>query len=506
MTPPRRHIRQRLVIGLDSSTTAAKAIAFDEDGNVVAAAHEPIPLFSPGPNRYEQHAEDWWSSTHRALKRVARQGDPKTIDAVAISNQRETFVPLDQSGASLRPAILWLDERCKEEVSQFARTIGETRIHRITGKPVDFAPVVYRLAWMKKHEPVLFGRIGKVCDVQAFLVNKLVGLHRTSWASADPFGMFDLRTKQWSRTILGPLGLRQHQLADVFPPGAVLGNVTAEASSRTGLDRRTLVIAGGGDGQAAGTGANVLAPGLAYLNLGTAVVAGVFGSRYRTSRAFRTLSSCSDSGYYYECSLRAGTFAIDWFVKKVLRIDPQRHAGVYAELEREARSIPAGSNGLLFLPYLSGAMNPYWDVSARGAFTGLSSAHTRGHMYRAILEGIAFEQRLALDAVERSTGIGVRNLVAIGGGATSALWCRIIADATGRTIRLPRQVEASALGAAIAASVGAGWHKSFRSAARHMTGHHTVVAHGREARSTYHQLFRVYKALYPALKRLGAGQ
>ncbi len=506
MPPSGRHIPQRLVIGLDSSTTAVKAIAFDESGNVVAATHEPIPLSSPGPNLYEQDAEDWWSAAHKALRSLTRQVDPKTIEALAISNQRETFVPLDQSGRSLRPAILWLDERCKEEVSHFARKVGETRIHRITGKPVDYAPVVYRLAWMKKHEPVLFGQIGKVCDVQAFLVNKLVGLHRTSWASADPFGMFDLRTKQWSRTVLEPLGLRQQQLPDVFPPGAVLGKVAADASSLTGLDRQTLVIAGGGDGQAAGTGANVLAPGRAYLNLGTAVVAGVFGARYRTSKAFRTLSCCSDSGYYYECSLRAGTFAIDWFVGKILQIDPRRQPGIYAALEREARSVPDGSEGLLFLPYLSGAMNPYWDVAARGAFTGLSSAHTRGHMYRSILEGIALEQRLALDAVERSTGMRVRDLVAIGGGATSTLWCRIIADATGRTIRLPQQVEASALGAAIAASVGAGWHKSFRSGARQMAGHHAALAPGREARRRYRQLFEAYRALYPAFRSLGPGR
>jgi sugar (pentulose or hexulose) kinase len=493
--------RKDLVIGLDCSTTATKAFAFDRKGNVVARAHEPIPLLSPKPHRYEQDPADWWSSAQKALKQITRRINPERISAIAVSNQRETFVPLGRDGNSLRPAIVWLDERCKDEVEQFSRKVGQTRIHRITGKPPDYAPVVYRLAWMKKHEPKLFRNIGMICDVHSYIVWKLTRAFKTSWASADPLGLFDLEKKRWSPMILSALELDENQLPETFRPGTVLGTISRDASVLTGLSVDTAVVAGGGDGQAAGLGSNVLARERAYLNLGTAVVAGVYGKQYRTSKAFRTMSSCSESGYYYECSLRAGTFAVDWFTKEILKIDPSRQPDIYKQLESEARQVSPGSDGLLHLPYLCGVMNPYWDANARGAFVGLSSAHHRGHLYRSILEGIAFEQLLAINAVERIIGTKVREFVAIGGGATNDLWCHILADVTGRNICLPENTEASALGAAIAAAVGIGWHRTFKEAADKMTMVKTTIRPEKKNQGEYQRLYLEYERIYPSLAK-----
>lgn len=488
-----------LVVGLDCSTTSAKAVAFDRKGKVCAHAVSPIPLNSPQPGYYEQDPADWWQAVRTALTKVAREVGAGRIEAVAISNQRETFVPLDADGRPLRPAIIWLDERCKDEVEPFARKVGREKIHRVTGKPADYAPVVYRLAWMKKHEAASFRRIGMICDVHTYLASKLTGLFRTSWASADPLGLFDMRNKRWSPEIMNALGLRSGQLPETFSPGTVLGRVTPQASKETGLNAGMLVVAGGGDGQAAGLGSDVLSPQRAYLNMGTAVVAGVYGREYITSKAFRTMGSCTDSGYYYECSLRAGTFAIDWLVKNVLKIDPLRQPGIYRELEEEARGVAPGSEGLFHLPYLNGVMNPYWDMNARGAFVGLSASHGRGHIYRAILEGIAFEQRFAIGLVEEAAGRKVRELVLIGGGAASALWRSIMADVTGKTILMPENVEASALGAAMAAAVGAGWYTSFRKAASDMSGRKKELKPDRLTYGIYSRIFSDYLKLYPAI-------
>jgi sugar (pentulose or hexulose) kinase len=492
----------QLVVGLDCSTTGTKAIAFDRNGRIAASAHEPIPLSSPQPHYYEQDPNDWWSSTQKALRTVTRQVSPERIAALAVSNQRESFVPLGIDGSCLRPAIIWLDERCKDEVQSFAKKVGRTAIHRITGKPVDHAPVVYRLAWMKEHEPELFKAIHMVCDVHTYTVWRLTNAFKTSWASADPLGLFDLRKRRWSRTILCALELTKEQFPDAYRPGTILGRVSKEASQSTGLSTGTSVIAGGGDGQAAGSGANALVPERAFLNLGTAVVAGVFGRRYRTSRAFRTMCSCSEGGYYYECSLRAGTFALDWFIRKVLNVDPLVDSDIYEVLEREAREVPPGSDGLLHLPYLCGAMNPYWDMNARGAFVGLSALHTRGHIYRSILEGIAFEQLFAVSAVEKSIGIRAEEFVAIGGGAKNDLWCHIFADITGRKVCVPENTEASGLGAAIAAAVGAGWYRSIAEAAHEMTGGERVFEPEKPNHSTYQRLFATYKGIYPSVKKL----
>ncbi len=494
--------RRDLVIGLDCSTTSAKAIAFDRKGNVAARAREAIPLSSPQPHYYEQDPNDWWSSVQKALRSITRQIGAGRISALAISNQRETFVPLNKDGKCLRPAIIWLDERCKDEVESFSKTIGQRRIHRITGKPADYAPVVYRLAWMKKHEPELFKNIDMICDVHTYIVWKLTNVFKTSWASADPLGLFDLKNKKWSRIILEALELEEKQFSKPYRPGTILGRISEEASTLTGLSMETAVVAGGGDGQAAGLGSNALTPERAYLNLGTAVVAGVYGERYRTSEGFRTMSSCSESGYYYECSLRAGTFAIDWFIRNVLKIDPSKQRSIHKVLEHEAKQISAGSDGLSHLPYLCGVMNPYWDMNARGAFVGLSSFHHRGHLYRSILEGIAFEQLLAINAAEKSIGTKVRDFVAIGGGATNELWCHILADVTGRNICLSENTEASGLGAAIAAAVGIGWYRTFKEAAHEMTGIKKIIMPEMQNYRRYQQLFAVYKSIYPGLKKL----
>ena len=498
-----------LVIGLDCSTTGTKAIAFDRKGRIATGAHASAPLFSPKPGYYEQNSQNWWTSAQKALRTLTRAVDPERIAALAISNQRETFVPLNEFGHPVRPAIVWLDERCKDEVEFFSNIIGKERIQRITGKPVDYAPVVYRLAWMKKHEPDLFKKIHRICDVQTYLVWRLTGHFRTSWASADPLGLFDIRRKKWSPQIMRALELDENQLPEVFRPGSAIGKITKRAAKLTGLPPETAVIAGGGDGQAAGLGVNALTTEIAYLNLGTAVVAGIYGLQYKTGKAFRTMTSCSESGYYFECSLRAGTFAVDWLIKSILKIDPRRHPGIYEELEQEARQVAAGSDGLLYLPYLCGVMNPYWDMNARGAFAGLSPSHHRGHMYRSILEGIAFEQRFAIHAVENSMDRKVHSLVAIGGGAASDLWCHIFADITGKNICIPKNTEASALGAAIAAAVGAGWYPSFQEAANAMTGIHTIIKPDFDNFRKYQELFPIYRRLYPCLKsamdRTGSG-
>lgn len=341
-----------------------------------------------------------------------------------------------------------------------------------------------------------------VCDVQSWLVWKLTGSFRTSWASADPLGMFDLKNKCWSAPILNTLELNEAQLPQAFGPGTLLGSVNEEASHLTGLSRRTSIIAGSGDGQAAGLGANALTPERAYLNLGTAIVAGIYGSSYITNKAFRTMYACSENGYYYECSLRAGSFAIDWFIRNILHINPLKQPEIYKQLETEARSVPAGSNGVLYLPYLSGVMNPYWDTTARGAFIGLSSSHNRGNMYRALLEGIAFEQLLALSAVEEVIGIKIKELVVIGGGSVNRLWCRIMADITGKNICLPVNSESSALGAGITAAIGAGWYSTFKEAAVEMTAVKEVIRPQEKNHQPYQQLFNVYKNIYPALKKV----
>lgn len=486
-----------IVIGIDCSTTATKAIAWDSDGRNIAEGYCSIPLVSPQSGYYEQNPVDWWSSVVTSLKKLTHQIDKERIKALAIANQRETFVALNIKGEPVRPAIIWLDERCKDQVDKFTKLIGEDKIHRITGKPKDYAPVVYRLAWMKEHENALFKKVFKFCDVHTYLVQRLTGHYKTSWASADPLGIFDIENKKWSLEILNELEIIPDQLPETFCPGTVLGQVTKYAAEATGLKIGTPVVAGGGDGQSAGLGVNALSTKRAYLNLGTAVVSGMFIKDYVTDRAFRTLASCSENGYYCETSLRAGTFLIDWFLKQVLKINPAKQMIIYKHLEEEAKQIPVGSEGLLILPYWNAVMNPFWDPDARGCIIGLTSSHHRSHLYRAILEGIAMEQSLASESVEQATGRKIDEFALIGGGATSLLWTQIIADALNKRILKMDTEEASSLGAGISAAVAAGWFSSFEEAAKTMTRVKDITDPIPQNVKRYQDLIGIYRDIYP---------
>lgn len=489
-----------IVVGLDSSTSATKAIAWTLDGAIAAQGRSAIPLLSPSHNRYEQNAEDWWRSACEALRQLCGQVNAEDIAAIAISNQRETFVPLGADGEPVRRAIVWLDQRCEQEVEWLTGRLGGKRIHRITGKPPDLAPVAYRVAWMLRHEKERFRRTAMFADVHGYLAWRLTGQFQTSWASADPLGLFNMERHDWSPEVLQAMQLTPERLPQAVRPGMVIGVVSETASQATGLSRNTLVVAGGGDGQAAGLGVNALGGGRAYLNFGTALVGGIYSEEYRISNAWRTMGSCTGEGYYFETSLRAGTFLIDWFARDVCHA-PGDCTEMLRELESEAAAIAVGSNGLLALPYWGAVMTPYWDAKARGCWVGLSGSHRRGHLYRSLLEGIALEQALVTGMIEEATGAAVKEFVAIGGGAASDLWRQIMADATGKCIRRSGTLEASSLGAGICAAVGAGLFESAGDAANAMSGKDFQETEPcRENCARYADLMGVYRELYGSLR------
>ena len=489
-----------LVIGIDSSTTAAKAIAWTRDGVAAGTGRCPIPLASPGHNRYEQNPEDWWAAAVAALRQLFEHVSPARIAALAIANQRETFVPLDAKGRPVRPAIIWLDQRCEEEVPWLTGKVGAADIHRISGKPPDMAPVAYRIAWMLRREPDLFRSTAMFADVHSYLVWRLTGAFRTSWASADPLGLFDMAAKAWSPEVMQALELGPERLPELAAPSSVICAVSAQAAAQTGLLPGTLVVAGGGDGQAAGLGVNALDPLHAYLNLGTAVVSGTYAKQYRTGTAWRTMGSCSGEGYYYETSLRAGTFLLEWFARQVCRAAEQ-DMGIFWQLETEAAAVPIGSGGLLAVPYWGAVMTPYWDPQARGCFVGLTGSHRIGHLYRSLLEGIALEQALVSRMIEEETRDPIRAFIAVGGGAGSDLWCQIVADASGKTVRRSQTVEAASLGAGMCAAAGAGWYANAADAAQAMAGAITretepVPQHVER----YGELMEIYRQIYPQMR------
>lgn len=494
-----------LVIGIDSSTTACKAIAWDRNGQAAAEGRASYPLLQPQPNWYEQDAEQWWHGACTAIGQLLDQIDVARVDALCITHQRESFVPVDERGRPLRPAILWLDERCRTQVDLLKRSVGSDQFHQLTGKPLTTNPSLPKILWLMQHEPDVVARAHKFLDAHAFLVHRLTSAFRTSLACADPMGLIDMRAHAWGTGLIQEVGLRVEQLPDLVSPGAVIGHVGKEAAAVTGLPEGLPVVAGAGDGQCAGLGANATSGDRASLNLGTAVVSGTVSDDYLAERAFRTLYAPIAGSYFLEAVIQGGVFTVSWFVEKLAQ-DLRRSGQARRPeevLEAEAAQVPPGSLGLVLVPYWNHAMTPYWDPAASGITVGWTGAHGREHFYRAILEGIAFEQRLVGEAMMEARGQRFNEYVVLGGGSRSDLWCQILADVTDVPLVRSATTEATCLGAGILAAAAAGWYPDVKTAADGMTSTAERFTPDLEAQTVYEQLYsQVYRPLFPTLQPL----
>ena len=499
-----------LVLAIDCSTTGVKAIVWDGHGTRHAQGRCALSLSIPEPGWGEQDAGEWWSATESAVRQALVDVDPGRIAAIAVTHQRESFVCLDEAGMQLRPAMLWLDARAGSQVERF----GSPNIHDVTGKPPNPTPAFYKLMWLKENEPSTMERIAHVVDVHGYLTHRLTGEWRTSVSSADSLGLIDLRTGEYSPEILATIGLSLNQLSAVVPPGDPLGVLSGEGSAALGLPPGVPIISGAGDGQAAGLGAGITTEGRAYLNIGTGLISGSVSHNYTPSRAYRAMAGTVPGTVNYELFVGAGTFMISWFLDTFTQSQSQPQTQLQSEStatttattgeqqaywESQARSIKNGAEGLLVVPYWNGALTPYWDHNARGIMIGFSGVHSTAHVYRAILEGVAFELRLCLDKAETELTEPIQEFVAMGGGTHSELWCQMFADILNRPLVLAGEDEATCLGAGILAASGAGLHPSLAAAVSEMTSTGKRFEPNETVAAEYEKIFAVYRTVYPSV-------
>ncbi len=498
-----------LVVGVDCSTTAAKAIVWNSEGRAVSSARIPYELSQPQPGWGEQNAEDWWTAFGGVVRRAVQTVDANRVAALCLTHQRESFVCLDAQGQPMRPAMLWLDGRATQEVDEH----GTAEVHRITGKPPNPTPGWYKLLWLQAHEPETIARVGKVVDLHGFIVHRLTGQWFTSIASADPLGLVDLATGDYDDGLLAACGLTRAHMPALVAPGTVIGPVLDDIADDLGLRRGTLVIAGAGDGQAAQLGTGITSPGASFLNLGSGIVSGTVSQDYSYGREYRTMCAATPGSFSLETFMGGGTFNLTWFVERFSAVDPRALGlDVSAEsiLEAAAAQLPPGSQGLMVLPYWTGALTPYWDYDARGVILGLTGAHGKSHVYRGLLEGIAFEQRFLTEGLVSVLPDPVDRIVVLGGGSKSPVWCQIIADVMRRPVEVVREPESTCLGAGMLASAAVGVHASIPAAATAMSGVSRRYEPQPEASQAYDRLFDVYRDIYPSLQplfgRLNAAQ
>ncbi|MDR1851562.1 MAG: xylulose kinase [Propionibacteriaceae bacterium] len=486
----------KLVLAVDSSTTSTKVIAFDLEGRLVAQSRHDYPRSNPKPGWQEQDPHDWWTALKAGLADVAAQTAGNELLSLCITHQRETFVLLDENDEPVRPAILWLDTRAGEQIQRY----GSGQLHAITGKPASTTPSLFKMLWLAEKEPEAFLAAHRIAEVHAYLVHKLTGDWVTSWATTDPMTVLDMRDFTYSDNVLSLLRVRESLFPELAAPGSVIGQVKDDLANELGLPRGLPVVAGAGDGQCAGLGANVTGTDRAYLSLGTSMTMGVHSDDYLYSMAFRTLSSPIAGAYTLEALLSSGALCISWFANKLSGMS-KADGPIEPRLEAMAAEVPAGSRGVHFLPYLTSAETPFWDADARGCFVGVSDTDGVPELYRAVLEGLALEERLSLKKLQKATGVRVERLSVMGGASNSPLFTQIIADALNRPLDICAEAETTCLGAAMlgAAGVGADGEDDVRKWAGRMS-HVSHTVEPSDDREVYDLGYKVHRKLYPALR------
>jgi xylulokinase len=489
---------RRLFLGIDVSTTGAKALLIDEKGAVAATATTALSLQTPKPLWSEQDPLEWWTGTSASIRRALADADANggEISAVGLTGQMHGLVLLDAARSVLRPAILWNDQRTGAECEQIHRLVGKAELIREAGNVALTGFTAPKILWVRNHEPEVYRKARLV-----LLPKDYVRLHLTGEAAmdkADGSGtlLFALRDRSWSRLVLDRLQIPTEWLPPTFEGPAVTGRVTAEAAAETGLPPGTPVVAGGGDQSAGAVGTGAVRPGVVSLTLGTSGVVFATTDAPLVEPEGRLHAFCHavPGKWHFMGVTLSAAGSLQWYR------DALAPGEGFGALVAEAEQAPAGSEGLVFLPYLSGERTPYPDPLARGSFVGLTLRHQRAHLTRAVLEGVAFSMRDCFVLLQ-GAGLGaVKEVRIAGGGAKGPLWRRIVASVLGLPMVTVNSTEGAAYGAALLGAVGAGAWPSVEAACDA-----TVAVTGREEpvaawAGVYEALYPRYRELYPALK------
>jgi xylulokinase len=484
------------VLGIDVSTTATKAVLIDEAGAVVGIGNAEYSYDIPHPLWSEQDPELWWTGAIAATRSVlASTGVPgDDIAAIGLTGQMHGAVLLDAADAVLRPAILWNDQRTAAECDTIRAAVGPKRLIELTGNDALTGFTAPKLVWVRDHEPETWRRIAHILLPKDFVRLRLTGEHAIDKADGSGTILFDLAARDWSDEVLAALRIDRRLLPATHEGPEPTGAVSASAAAATGLRAGTPVVAGGGDQAANAVGVGVISPGTVALSLGTSGVIFAASDEPIIEPAGRVHAFCHalPGRWHLMSVMLSAAGSLRWFRDALA-------PGVgFGELAGTAAEVPVGSDGLLFLPYLSGERSPHADPLARGAFVGLTTGHERRHLTRAVLEGVAFGLRDGLDQMIAAGMPRPVQIRASGGGIASPVWRQILADVLDAEIATVDTTEGAAFGAALLATVAAGWFPSVDDAVGASVTATPMAAPGPDV-ARYREVHARYRELYPVL-------
>ena len=486
-------------LGIDVGTTAVKALVVDESGSVVGDAESPQELSVPHPGWAEQDPSDWWRGTIEAVGAACAQAGVSDVAAIGLSGQMHSSVLLDEADDVLRPAILWNDVRTTAQCRYITDKVGETGLRRMVGNPALEGFTAPKLLWVRDEEPEVFERLTTLLLPKDYIRFLMTGEKAMDPSDAAGTLLFDVVNDGWSGEMMSALELEGSILPPVVGSASISGRLTAGAADALGLSTGTPVVGGGADNAAAAVGSGVVAEGGMQTSIGTsgAVVAPIGEPRVDPGMRIHSFNHAVPNMWYLMGVVLSAGAALGWFRRVLSGSDG---AGLsYEDLIAEADAVPAGAEGLTFLPYLTGERTPHADSNARGVFVGLHSGHERGHLVRAVLEGVTFALRDSLELM-RELGVDATESVAVGGGARSAVWRQMQADVLGVPVVTVGPSGGAPYGAAILAAVGAGGFDTVEEACRKWIRPIDRVSPRPEMSDDYEAAYERYRGLYPRLK------
>ncbi len=491
------------LLGIDVSTTGVKALLIDEGGNVDGTVTTPLPLSTPKPLWSEQDPANWWDGAVNSIRQVLSDtgvaGDG--VVAVGLTGQMHGLTLLDEAGEPLRPAILWNDQRTGAQCDEIRQRLGKKRLIQVTGNDALTGFTAPKILWVREHEPDVFARARHILLPKDYVRFKLTDTYATDRAGAAGTLLLDVKTRDWSAEVLQALEVPLEWLPRTHEGPEITGHISAEAAQATGLKAGTPVVGGGGDQAAQAVGVGAVRPGIVALTLGTSGV--VFAS---TDQPFiepegRLHAFCHavPGRWHLMGVMLSAAGSLRWY-RDTLAPDVD-----YDALLEPTAEVPPGSEGLLFLPYLTGERTPHADPLARGAFVGLTVRHTRPHLTRAVLEGVAFGLRDSFELI-KSAGLAQINQVRVsGGGAKSPLWRQILADVLNVELVTVNTAEGAAYGAALLGGVGAGIWPDVDTACQAVVKQTGSTLPQPETVAQYERIYALYGQLYPSLLQVSHG-
>jgi len=486
------------LLGIDVGTSGTKVILLDSQGHIAANVTEEHPVSTPQPLWSEQDPKHWWLATCRAVQAaIAASGiPPDEIAGIGLSGQMVGLVTLDQRGRPLRPCILWNDQRSGEVTDELTARIGLPKILAETGNPLFPSFVAPKLAWMARHEPDVYRQIKHVLLPKDYVRYCLTGQIGTEVSDASGTCVFNVRRRQWSAEMLSAMDLPPEWFPPCSESDEVVGAITTTAAQETGLTKGTPVVAGGGDQPMQALGSGIVRPGLCSVTLGTSGVVFAQSARYLEHPEGLLHAFChSVHGQWYLMGVMLSAGGSFQWLRNLLTASAPTS---YDEMTARAEQSPAGCEGLLFLPYLTGERVPYSDPNAKGCFVGLTPRHGQPQLIRAVMEGISFGLLDSLNLM-RDLGIDIERVYASGGATRSAFWRQMLADVFETEIVTTNVTEGAAFGAAILAGVGTGCYRNAEEASDALSVVRERVCPDPRNLEAYRQNYAIYRSLYPQL-------